>query len=305
MVNRPGEETISAIQNADELADLSETFGTNSVHETYFRAKKVWKRAMRASQEDDPDYEGIPGRCVRIDGTGFHVHGVTHAGTEAEREFLREHVETYLDRGAMVLCEQGIRPMYFSDFPAVWEMDDYLWARHQCEQLDTDSDGLQDFRLEKLVEDVASFAAEFQDATYALIDSTSAMYSKQFERALGDIVAEFLSDHADLAVGKSYEAFTLSDEASENPDRLIDLQQYYERTFLPQPLEREWLRLHDPELELVSHARNERIADYAVYHSQDSEEVHLIVGAAHQPGVVYYLEEYQKGREIPQKFELF
>jgi pheromone shutdown protein TraB len=46
------------------------------------------------------------------------------------------------------------------------------------------------------------------------------------------------------------------------------------------------------------------MADYAVFHNDDAEEVHLIVGAAHQPGVVYYLERYRDGRTVPESFEL-
>lgn len=300
-------EQYDAIRIAEKLADLADTFETDSTHEIYFRAKKVWKDQTREHQASDPVITGLPGRCVVIDDHEFHVHGVTHAGTETEREFLRTHVDDLLADGAVVYCEQGIRPMYFDDLPEVCEMDDYLWAMDQCEQLPDEQqiDGLQDLRFETLFEDVASFVAEFREATFALIDSGSAMYGERFERALGDIAAGFMSDHADQAVGKSYKAFSLSDEASENPERLVDLQQYYERAFLPQPLEREWLRRHDPELEIVSHARNERMAEYAVYHNRASEEVHLIVGAAHLPGVVYYLEDFRDGREIPTEMELY
>ncbi|MEF8774370.1 MAG: hypothetical protein V5A37_06600, partial [Halobacteriales archaeon] len=77
----------------------------------------------------------------------------------------------------------------------------------------------------------------------------------------------------------------------------------YETAFLPPPIEREWLRRHDPELELVTHARSERQADYAVYHNDDAREVHLVVGAAHQPGVTYYLERHRDGHRSASEFE--
>ena len=105
-------------------------------------------------------------------------------------------------------------------------------------------------------------------------------------------------------VSRDFEAFAKSRRAAEDPTRLGELQRYYKTTFLPQPLEREWLRRHDPELEAVSHARNERMADYVVFHADDEETVHLIVGAAHQPGVVYYLERHRDGHRDVSGFEL-
>jgi len=295
---------VKAITSAQQLADLLEPFETESIHDAYFDAKSIWREHVSRRQKDDPDPDGLPGGSVTFDGTTFHVHGVTHSGTETEQRYLREHVDSYLDRDAVIYCEQGIRSMYFDGFDGVCEMDDYLWAMQECERLDGDShvEMLPESGLDSMLENTAEVAEEFRDATFSLIESGSQVYGEHFEHALGDVAAAFMSDHADLAVGDSYEAFSLSRDASQNPELLHELQQYYERTFLPQPLEREWLRRHDPELELVSHARNERMADYAVYHNQTASEVHLIVGAAHQPGVVYYLEEYQQGREVPNSF---
>jgi hypothetical protein len=105
-----------------------------------------------------------------------------------------------------------------------------------------------------------------------------------------------------MATGDDYEAFQKNRAASRNPDRLVDLQRYYETTFLPQPIEREWLRRHDRELEILTHARNERMAEYLVYHA-DEDPVHAIVGAAHQPGVRYYLEAIRDGRHTLSDFE--
>ena len=301
------EQQVEAIRNAEGLAELATAFGTESIHEAYFDAKDCWTNAIRRSQIDASDPTGFPGACVVVDGHEFHVHGITHAGTDAERTFLREHVSTYLDRDAAVYCEQGIRSLYFEPYPSVCEMDDYRWAMEQCKRLDVDSHiaALPETGVDTVLEDIASVASTFREAAFSLIESGREAYGDRFAHALGDVAAGFLTDHADLAVGKSFEAFTLSRAASQNPERLTELQQYYERTFLPQPLEREWLRHHDPELEIVSHARNERMADYVVYHNETAPEVHLIVGAAHQPGIVYYLESYRDGRELPKPFELF
>jgi hypothetical protein len=297
---------IDAIRTAEDLEELAERFEVDSVHEAYFRAKVAWETAIRQTQGSDSDDEGLPGTRVVVDGHAFHVHGVTHAGTDEERSFLRDHVSAFQNRGHVVYCEQGIRPMYFDDFPATCEMDDYRWAMQRCAELDSPSHlaSLPASGVDALTENLADVTERFREATFSLIESGTAVYGDRFERALGDVAAEFLTGHVDPAVGNSYEAFALSREASRNPGRLGDLQRYYERNFLPQPLEREWLRRHDPELEVVTHARNERMADYAVYHNDDAEAVHLVVGAAHQPGVVYYLERYRDGREVPDSFEL-
>mgnify|MGYP006283891053 CR=1 FL=1 len=299
-------EPIDAIRAADDLDSLVDRFEAESVHEAYFRAKSAWESAVRRRQDTDAQPEGLPGSRVVVDGHAFHVHGVTHAGTDEERSFLREHVSAFQDRGHVVYCEQGIRPMYFDDFPATCEMDDYRWAMQRCAELDSPSHlaSLPETGLDALTENLTEVTETFREATFSLIESGTAVYGDPFERALGDVAADFLTSHADLAVGESYEAFALSNEASHNPERLGALQRYYERNFLPQPLEREWLRRHDPELELVTHARNERMADYAVYHNDDAETVHLVVGAAHQPGVVYYLERYRAERTLPEDFEL-
>ena len=108
--------------------------------------------------------------------------------------------------------------------------------------------------------------------------------------------------HGDVARAREFEAFALSRRAAEDPAALTELQRYYATAFLPMPLEREWLRRHDPELEVVSHGRSERMADYAV--AEGGDAVHLVVGAAHQPGIVYYLERHRDGGRRLEGFEV-
>ena len=296
---------LAAIRSSDSLAKLRDRIGAGSVHEAYFEAKDHWKSTLDPTWWDVPVTGGIPGTCVRIDGTTFHVHGVTHADTSEERSFLRACVRQYLDGGASVYCEQGIRPLYFRDFEGVCEMDDYRWAMEQCAQLPGESSlgPLEETAFDALLEDVGSIASTFREATFSLIESGGSVYGDRFESVLADVATAFVTDHADLATAKNYESFSLSREASRNPDRLLDLQRYYARAFLPQPLEREWLRRHDPELELVTHARNERMAEYAVYHNDTAREVHLIVGAAHGPGIRQYLKQFQQGRAVSTSFD--
>ena len=295
---------LAAIRAAASLAALETVTDAATEHGAYFAAKREWRELRARELAGVPRRDGLPGTCVTVDGHTFCVHGVTHAATDAEREYLRDHVTRAVDEGAVVYCEQGIRRMYFDDMHPVCEMDDYRWAMDRCAELDGDShvaDLVTEF--DGLTEGLDSLAGRLQSAVFSLVDSGREVYGDEFARALGDVASSFLTSHAGLAVGDEFESFRLTRVAAADPTRLRDLQHYYERTFLPQPLEREWLRRHDPELELMTHARNERMADYAVYHNDEAERVHLVVGAAHQPGVRYYLERFRDGSRELSGFE--
>lgn len=299
-------ERLEAIRRAERLADLVGITGAADEHDAYFEAKATWKDLR--DRELPPATTGrdvLPGDSVVVDGHTFHVHGVTHADTEAERTFVREHVSRFLEAGATVYCEQGIRPMYFEDFDGACEMDDYRWAIAQCRERDIEShlESREDTDFDGFFEDLGSVTTQFRDAVFSLLHSRDDGYSDAFRSVLGDLASDFLMSHEDVARAQDFESFALSQRAAEDPTRLGELQRYYKRAFLPQPLEREWLRRHDPELELVSHARNERMADYAVYHNEMADVIHLVVGAAHQPGVVYYLERHRDGARTPADFE--
>jgi len=284
---------LDAIRSAGSLAELADAVGVDGEHEAYFEAKAEWRR-LRATELASADGKGLPGDRVVIDGQPVAVHGVTHADTAAERSFLREHVRGFLEGGRTVYCEQGIRRMYFEDMPDVCGMDDYRWAMERCRELGLDSRA-GEAAFENVAGEVRGLASRFREAAFSLVDSGSTVYGEAFADALGDVASQFLMSHEEFATGEDFESFRRSRAAAEDPDRLADLQRYYACAFLPQPLEREWLRRHDRELEIVTHARNERMADYALYHS-GGEPVHLIVGAAHQPGVTYYLEAHRDGR---------
>lgn len=290
---------LAAIRSAETLAELHELTGADSDHDAYLRAKAEWAHLRDRELGEPATAEGLPGDCVVIDGQEFHVHGITHADTDAERAFLREHVSDILDAGGRVYCEQGIRPMYFEDMDPVREIDDYRWAMHHCRERDIDShiegEIARAFDDEHGDADLQSVTGRFRKATFSLIDAGSDFYGDRFASALGDVASDFLMSHEELATGEDFASFRKSRVAAENPQKLATLQQYYKRTFLPQPLEREWLRRHDPELELFTHARNERIAAYVLDHATGSGPVHIITGAAHHPGVIYYLEAYRDG----------
>jgi hypothetical protein len=302
-------EWLDAVRGADSLAALADIIGTVSEHDAYLEAKERWKR-LRGKEIADwgGDGRGIPGTRVDLDGQAVFVHGVTHADTDEERDFLREHVTDYLADGASVYCEQGIRPMYFEDIDAVCQADDYRWAMHHCREQDIDShipgEIEREFAGDESVgADLRSVASKFRKRTFTLIDAGKNMYGDRFTTALGDVASDFLTSHEELATGEDFASFKLSREAARNPEQLAELQQYYETVFLPQPIEREWLRRHDPELELFTHARNERIAAYVLYNAPENAPVHIITGAAHQSGITQYLQAYRDGKWTYEPFE--
>lgn len=305
---------LAAIRSADGLADLVRLTGADSDHEAYVAAKREWRELREKARAGRQRAPGLPGARVVLDGFEFRVHGVTHAGTRAEREHLRERVARFVEDGAAVFCEQGVRSMYFADRPGVREMDDFSWAMRELERsgADATADGpvgtpldgragaVTGGRFESAVDGFAgaidALAARLRDAAFSAIDAGSAVYGEAFESTLGAVASDFLAGPGDLATGRDFESFELTRLAAADPAALAELQEYYETSLLPQPLEREWLRRHDRELELLTYARNERMADYLVYHHEDEPAVHAIVGAAHQPGVRYYLEAYRDGR---------
>lgn len=297
-------ERLAAFRAADSLAALRSLVDAPDDHEAYLAARPEWRSLRERELGPLPSVGGVPGSRVVVDGTPFWVHGVTHADTDPERRILREGLLPAVG-DATVYCEQGIRSMYFADAGAVYEMDDLRWAMAECRarELDSHVDGFTERGLDGVLSDLTGLAAVFREAAFDLVQSGSEVYGERFETALGDVASGFLTDHADLATGEGFEAFSRSREAAEAPSKLAALQRYYETTFLPQPLEREWLRRHDPELELVTHARNARMADYAVAHYEAIPSVHLVVGAAHQPGVRYYLERHRDGERDASGFE--
>lgn len=303
-----GEGVVDAVRSAESLSELADVLDADSEHDAYFEAKRIWRE--HTDGWFGSSYGGgdtLPGDRVVVDGHDFHVHGVTHSGTDEEREFLREQVSRFHDDGATVYCEQGIRPLYFEDYPGACEMDDYTWSVEKLKELGVEDPALETppSEFEGVAENIDGLKSRLRDSVFALVKSGSAVYGDRFTDALGDVVSGFLTSHVDASRGDDFESYRMTREVARNPERLGELQAYYRRNLLPQPLESDWMRKHDPEIEVFTHARNERMADYAVYHNEDDEEVHLIVGAAHQPGVVYYLEQHRDGERTVEDFELF
>ncbi len=299
-------ELLAAIRSAGSLAALAGITGSATEHDAYLDAKATWRELRRKELGEPERTPGVPGDAVEIDGQPFVVHGITHRDTDAERSFLREHVAEWLEDGEAVYCEQGIRRMYFESFPEVCAMDDYRWAMYHCRNEDLEDhigDLVEETFEGSLTADITEVAARFREVAFSAIETGSEIYGERVADALGDLASEFLMSHEDTGTMADFASFRLSRRAALDPETLVELQHYYKRSLLPQPIEREWLRRHDRELELFTHARNERMAEYARFHAPEAGAVHLIVGAAHQPGVVYYLEAARDGAWTPAAFE--
>jgi hypothetical protein len=296
---------LEALHEATSLADLQSLTDAETEHDAYFEAKRDWFDLRGKSLAAAPGSATFPGTTVSTSRADYHIHGVTHAGTTEEREYLRGHVTSILERGHAVYCEQGIRSMYFAELDGVCEMDDYRWAMDQCDSLDSDSHVAEMLNGEfsGIGENIDDLTAKFRKTAFSLIDAVGDAEQGPVSQALGDIAGSLLTSHEDLATGSDFESFAIRKRAADDPTHLPALQTYYDRRFLPQPVEREWLRRHDPELELVTHARNARMADYVMYQAEPDVPIHLIVGAAHQPGIAYYLKQYRDGSRTLDGFE--
>lgn len=296
---------LDSLAGARSLDDLIKLTGERSTATAYNAAKTEWRHLKdKALEPASTALDRFPGDTVELDGVTIQVHGITHTETPAERDFVRQHVSEWTDDGGFVYCEQGIRSMYFEDFDRVCGMDDYRWALQQCADLDQPSPLESIEELDFLLENLSTVTDELRSALFGLIDSSRDLVGEQASQTVGDLATSFVTDSADRSIARDYASFVLSRRASQDPAELGALQRYYRTAFLPQPVEREWLRQHDQALELTTHARNERMADYVVHHNDSASQVHVIVGAAHQPGVVYYLQQYRDGERPLEKFEL-
>jgi hypothetical protein len=302
-LSRSESRELDTIRGAESLASLARATDVPTERRAYLTAKRRWQR-LRAKELSQMAHTGLAGDTVTVDDREFVVHGITHANTDAERRTLRERVGAWIADGDAVYCEQGIRPMYFEDVPAVYAMDDYRWATQRGRErgLETDGTSVSGSAFDGISTDLASLTAQARRLSFLFAETTGTMCGEAVGAAIGRTASELLASNEQRAVADDFASFRRSREAAADPTKLGELQRYYKRTFLPQPLEREWLRRQDPQLELFTHARNERLADYARYHA-DADRVRLVVGAAHQPGVTYYLRAHRDGRRDLGSFE--
>lgn len=300
---------LDMVRDAGSLEELHGLTGADTDDEAYFAAKHRWYE-LRDLELPPAEKEGLPSDVVELREQRFHVHGVTHTGTDVEREHVRRYVDDYLDDGDEVYCEQGLRKIYFQGYPEVYEVDDYDWAAQLCSSRDLydrleDEEHVSDVLtrgFDAVTEGAGSALTRVRDRLFSAVGAGEFLYGEVTADVLGDALSLLLSDPTALASGDDYQAYNLSDAAATDPQKLGALQRYYHRRFLPQPIEREWLRRHAPEVEVFTHARNERIADFVVYDAEEPE-IHVVVGAAHQPGVVYYLEKHSEGERSVEDFE--
>ncbi len=299
---------LEAVRRCTSLEELRREVDVDTEDEAYFTAKEKWFR-LRDDELPPAEEGGLPASKVLVRGTTYHVHGVTHSGRDEERRHVREHVDRYLAEDEEVYCEQGLWRLYFSDRSDVYEIDDYDWAvehcraNEVCERIDGEHVGDVLTRgFDAVAEEAGDVLDSVRERLFSAVGAGKKLYGERAADVLGDSLSCLLSDPTALARGDDYRAYRFSRAAAEDPSKLGELQRYYHRRFLPQTLERHWLRLHAPEVELFTHARNERIADYIVYHSE-RPVVHVVVGAAHQPGVTEYLMAHASGERDVRGFE--
>ena len=296
---------MKAFKAARSIQDLREITEAEGSRDAYLTAKETWRELHRTVDESTGREikEGIPGREIDLGRTTYKIHGITHAGTREERDFLRRHVKKYIEDGEKVYTEQGIRGMYFDDFDEVKEIDDYSWA---SEKIERQRAGELGFDAES--EHVDSLKSRVMKKVFSAVSSGEKIYGGKIKHVLGNLASRFLMEPENLGTGENFLSFTLHKEASKNPGKLSVLQSHYEGTFLPQPVEREWLRNQSQELEIYTHSRNERIADYIINEAGDvwnkDQVIHVITGAAHQPGVLYYIDQYKHGFREPETIDV-
>lgn len=252
-------ERVQDIRNADDMDELQELTGEDGVDDAYFTAKRQWYREM-----EDLLSEGLGGvnelyDSVQMGGTTFSVHGTTHVGTAEEREYVEENIDQWISQGDKVFVEQGLIDYIGIDLDALTE---------PYEQTD-------------IVETM-------DDRAWA------------YEAGMND--EEEDKDEGDMPLVQQIvwqDGSALAQEVAENPDRMNELERYYEKTMLPVHLERGWLQQHAPEEDRQTHGRSERMADYAVHNAPNSsgEQVHIVTGQRHRTGILEYLEQYQTGEK--------
>lgn len=296
------EERIRRYREAEDLEDLEEITGEESKEEAYFEAKSEWYELMEEylGEHSNTDDRRLPGDIVEFDvehdrypkDKKFHIHGISHTGRNEEKNFLQSVTEEFVEEGNQVYCEQGFLQMYFKELTEVEEIDDYSWMMSEASEMSEGEafEGLSE--SEKILDGIQNFL-------FSLIAEGGDFYGQEIEDTIGEGVTPFLTTKEEKAVGEGFESFVRTDDASKNPKRVIELQNYYKKVLLPVNLERKWLKKHNPELDLLTHARSERIADYVIHDviNVECNEVRIIVGAAHQCGVAHYLNQYRKNEK--------
>lgn len=213
---------------------------------------------------------GLPATTVEDSGVRYYVHGIPHYGqtTDVVRKYIRNELGGYVDLGHTVLIEQelvsfifrayigGIKfPMTFVSLPVV-EMDDADWAK----------------------------------------DVNPEAFKRYIERTKSDSPTNYGSMNGGCNVCSHIQADVADTKEKflRNPTFLADLQNLAFSTLLPEQLNRQYLELFYLDDALMISDRSRRMAEFASQYRTQSQEIDIIVGVGHQPGIPYYLLELER-----------
>ena len=214
--------------------------------------------------------DGFPATTVMVNGVQYHIHGISHDEqiNDTVRKYIRGELERYLSLEHVVLMEQGVSSLIFRgyidndprleitfvDLPVV-EMDDQSWAKK------VDHKGVRRFREKAKMWRPPTTDYDVEDIGCEVCNHIQADSVDTYNRSMGDQTC------------------------------LADLQNYVFSTHLPEQLHRQYLELFYPEEALMVSGRSRRMAEFASQYETRSREIDMVVGAAHQPGIAYYLQE--------------
>lgn len=249
---------LQCIRSAEHLDELQQVMEAPAPDEAYFAARRAWHTAMKdvQSQLSPSDSFYTP---VVIEDVPFHVHGVTHYGTPEERQYVRQQVREWVDRGEQVFMEQGLDAFIGADVKQtlgenetradiVEDMDDVSWARQNIPI----SDGGEEQCLDPII--AAAIDGHEEVSRRAATDSTFLPGLERYceRNALPiHLEREWLQRHAP----------ELDHWRHGRSERMAD---YAVHTAVP---------------------------------DQYIDSVHMIVGARHRTGVLDYLREYHDGQK--------
>jgi len=299
--------TAEEYEKIGSLDELLETLQKKDAHvrskkQAYKFAKQEWWDLNR--KETYASNNGLPGESVKIGDITYHVHGVNHGFLGVKdnvKDYLRTETKKFLDAGCPVYVEEGFKGVLFEDM-AVEEMTDIRIAI-------------------KNYPDYIKYAAK----------RTAVLPLKMVSTGLVFLVSSIFPNSKKRGIQLSNVLYkTLSDTNS-----IANLQNATKSYFLPEPLECDWNKDYNKESLLTINKRSEIMAYLALKHesfaqekyeraklggdvSEDKEpdtiiekivynkiknaknaigakEIHVIVGAGHQPGILYYLKKKARG----------
>ncbi|MDY6777666.1 MAG: hypothetical protein SVU32_03305, partial [Candidatus Nanohaloarchaea archaeon] len=328
---------IEEAEDLDDLLWTYRNLGYDieDVEEAYEQAKDDWYSQVR--DHNIRQHEQLPGTTIRLvqdeDEQRVHVHGIAHGGRKIHqlddtvRHHIQEGVEDYMTEGSQVLLEENLDEVVFDEMPddaAVVEMDDHdVMQRHSLsffgdllpEREDTERPDPREEEQGEELQKLEAYMEKYVKVMDTLQPSRETDVARTTLEALDDpeMIADVqnVSEAAELpyhleADFNQYRTEKSKEEAQEAREELFELYQDdanlldlaskgFEGYVLPE-LEQAWYEMDG----LIKWERSEYMAEEALEALDDeTEDVHLVVGAGHQHQITRYIEEMD-GEELEQ-----